>query len=374
MTLDVGRTNDRASDTAAALELDDVSKRYGEAVALGGVGFVLRKGEFLTLLGPSGSGKTTTLKIVAGFEEPDTGSVRIRGTDVTAYAPQHRNIGMVFQHYALFPHMTVEQNIAFPLVMRKTPRTAVREKVDRVLAMVHLEGLGSRHPRQLSGGQQQRVALARAMVFEPELLLMDEPLGALDKKLRERLQVEIMRIQRDTGITVMYVTHDQEEALVMSDRIAIYHDGRIEQVGDAESLYESPQSLFVADFIGESNIFTGPVAGSGDAAQLQAGDLRMPVRADTRQTHGDIGVIVRPERVRLCPRNQDVSTADGYITAPGVVTSALYLGSSRKYIVTLDGGQEVTSLCHPGESWADFAVHDQVYVQWRVDDSVTVAA
>ncbi|MGH3096085.1 MAG: ABC transporter ATP-binding protein [Streptosporangiales bacterium] len=372
MTLDVDRANDRASDTTAALELDDVSKRYGETVAIDNVGFVLRKGEFLTLLGPSGSGKTTTLKIVAGFEEPDTGAVRIRGTDVTAYAPQHRNIGMVFQHYALFPHMTVEQNIAFPLVMRKASRTVVREKVDRVLAMVHLEGLGGRHPRQLSGGQQQRVALARAMVFEPELLLMDEPLGALDKKLRERLQVEIMRIQRETGITVMYVTHDQEEALVMSDRIAIYHDGNIEQMGDAESLYESPQSLFVADFIGESNIFTGPVAGSGDTAQLQAGDLRVPVRADG--DGGDVGVIVRPERVRLHPGDDDVSTAAGTVTAPGVVTSALYLGSSRKYIVTLDGGQEVTSLCHPGESWADFSVDDRVYVQWRVDDSVTVAA
>ncbi|MQA82276.1 MAG: polyamine ABC transporter ATP-binding protein [Streptosporangiales bacterium] len=358
-------------DEAPALELDGISKRYGDAVAVDDVSFSLRRSEFLTLLGPSGSGKTTTLKVVAGFERPDTGVVRVRGNDVTGYPPQHRNLGMVFQHYALFPHMTVEQNIAFPLVMRKTARSEIRSRVEEVLGLVHLEGLGGRHPRQLSGGQQQRVALARAMVFRPELLLMDEPLGALDKKLREQLQVEIMRLQRETGITVVYVTHDQEEALLMSDRIAIYRAGRIEQLGYAEQLYEKPASVFVADFIGESNIFTGRLRDGS----LTADSLEIPVRSDGSVTSERAGVVVRPEWVRLHADDGGAGDAGaGTVRLSGVVTNALYLGSSRKYIVTVDGGQEVIALCHPGESWSDLGVGDRVVAHWRVADSVTVPA
>src|SRR5471032_2405651 len=242
---------------ANVLELGGVSKRYDAVVAVDDLDLSLRTGEFLTLLGPSGSGKTTTLMMVAGLQQPDAGAITLNGVPVALLPPYRRDIGMVFQHYALFPHMTVRRNIAFPLEMRRLGKTEIARLVDDALALVKLPDHGDRLPRQLSGGQQQRVALARAMVYRPALLLMDEPLGALDRKLREQLQLEIKRVHRERGISVLYVTHDQEEALTMSDRIAVFNRGRIEQIGTPEDLYDRPATRFVAGFIGDTNFISG---------------------------------------------------------------------------------------------------------------------
>src|ERR1700687_843423 len=244
----------------AVLELSGVRKRYDAVLPVDDLDLRLRTGELLTLLGPSGSGKTTTLMIVAGLQEPDVGTITLNGASVARQPPYRRDIGMVFQNYALFPHMTVRRNIAFPLEMRGLGKAEIARLVDEALELVKLPGHGDRLPRQLSGGQQQRVALARAMVYRPALLLMDEPLGALDRKLREQLQLEIKRVHRERGISVLYVTHDQEEALTMSDRIAVFNRGRIEQIGTPAEIYERPTTPFVAGFVGTSNIIRGELA------------------------------------------------------------------------------------------------------------------
>ena len=241
------------SGRGASVALTDLEKRFDRTNAVDGVSLDVRSGEFLTLLGPSGSGKTTTLMMIAGFETPTAGDIAIDGKSVVAMPPYRRNIGMVFQSYALFPHLTVADNIGFPLKQRGVPKDERARLVAEALELVHLPGYGSRYPRQLSGGQQQRVAVARAVVFKPRLLLMDEPLGALDKQLRENLQLEMRHLHADLGITFIYVTHDQEEALTMSDRIAVMNDGKVAQVGRPEDLYDRPTSRFVAGFIGESN-------------------------------------------------------------------------------------------------------------------------
>ena len=245
---------DLTPSVVPALRLNGLTGRYGRNVAVRGIDLEVAAGEFLTLLGPSGSGKTTTLRLVAGLLQPASGTIELAGRDVTMIPPHRRDIGVVFQNYALFPHLTAGQNVAFPLEMRRVSRTDARELVEKAFSLVQLSGYEHRYPRQLSGGQQQRVALARALVFEPRLLLMDEPLGALDKKLRDQLQFEIKRIHQELGVTVLYVTHDQEEALVMSDRIAIFNDGKIAQIGSPQDIYRRPSSLFVADFIGEANV------------------------------------------------------------------------------------------------------------------------
>ena len=242
---------------SAVLELAGVRKRYDSLVAVDDLDLALEAGEFLTLLGPSGSGKTTTLMMVAGLQQPDAGSITLNGVSVASLPPYRRDVGMVFQNYALFPHMTVRRNVAFPLEMRGTPAAEIARLVDEALALVKLPDHGERLPKQLSGGQQQRVALARAMVYRPALLLMDEPLGALDRKLREQLQLEIKRVHRERRISVLYVTHDQEEALTMSDRIAVFNKGRIEQIGTPEELYDRPATRFVASFIGDTNLVEG---------------------------------------------------------------------------------------------------------------------
>src|SRR5499427_10333365 len=239
---------------AAAVHVSGLRKRYGDVVALAGVDLVIGAGEFFTLLGPSGSGKTTLLRLIAGFERPDAGRIELGGTDVTRVPPYSRNVNTVFQDYALFPHMTVAQNIEYGLRVRRVAKAGRREKVDRALEMVRLTGLGDRKPAQLSGGQRQRVALARAIINEPQVLLLDEPLGALDLKLRQEMQLELLQVQREVGITFVYVTHDQEEALTMSDRIAVLNHGRIEQVGTPLEVYERPMTDFVAGFIGISNV------------------------------------------------------------------------------------------------------------------------
>ena len=261
--------------TRSVLELAGVRKRYDSLVAVDDLDLTLDTGEFLTLLGPSGSGKTTTLMMVAGLQQPDAGSIRLNGVSVASLPPYRRDVGMVFQNYALFPHMTVRRNVAFPLEMRGTPTAEIARLVDEALALVKLPDHGERLPKQLSGGQQQRVALARAMVYRPALLLMDEPLGALDRKLREQLQLEIKRVHRERGISVLYVTHDQEEALTMSDRIAVFNKGRIEQIGTPGEVYDNPATAFVHGFIGESIVL--PVNVSDGCVRLGGKPLNIEV-------------------------------------------------------------------------------------------------
>jgi spermidine/putrescine ABC transporter ATP-binding subunit len=311
------------------LALKGVAKHYGEVAALRGVDLAVRSGELLTLLGPSGSGKTTLLKVIAGFEIADAGHVALGGRDITTLPPNKRDIGMVFQNYALFPHMTVAENIGFPLSIRKVATADATRQVDEALALVGLAGYGRRLPKQLSGGQQQRVALARAVVFKPGLLLLDEPFGALDRKLREQMQLEVRRLQQRLGITTIFVTHDQEEALVLSDRIAVMSDGIIEQLGDPRAIYASPVNRFVADFIGESNLLHARIDGNVRSATLDNG-VAVPLPREAA-SGAEIGLLVRPEAIELAPE----ADAAGF---PGVIDEVVYLGSTLKYFVRLDNG------------------------------------
>jgi len=295
-----------------------LTKRYPSTTAVDSIDLEVGSGEFVTLLGPSGSGKTTTLMMVAGFTPPTAGEISIDDRPITGIAPEHRNIGVVFQNYALFPHMTVLDNVAFPLRMRRQPKAAIRVQVERALEMVRLAGLGDRLPRQLSGGQQQRVALARALVFDPGLLLMDEPLGALDRNLREQMKLEIKRIHNDVGVTVLYVTHDQEEALTMSDRVALMNRGRIAQLGSAEDLYERPADRFVAGFVGRSTFLAGTVEAPGHFRT--DGGLFLACH-DGRA--GRAALALRPERLEIGPDPR--SGLDNSL--PGTVEFVSYLGA-----------------------------------------------
>jgi spermidine/putrescine ABC transporter ATP-binding subunit len=312
---------------SADLRITGVSKRFGEVLALDGVSLDITSGELLTILGPSGSGKTTLLKVVAGFEKADSGSVRIDGAEVTALPPARRDIGMVFQNYALFPHLTVAGNVAFPLEMRNITRAEIDRRVSEALALVELAGYDRRLPKQLSGGQQQRVALARAIVFNPRLLLLDEPFGALDRKLRETMQLEVRRLQRRLGLTTIFITHDQEEALVLSDRIAVMNKGTIQQVAGTTEIYERPANDFVADFVGESNIFHGTMTGLG-VVSLEGG-RRLSVNSTT-QPGARVGVLMRPERF-----------GGGANSFAGEVREAVYLGASFKLRLACDDGLEL---------------------------------
>ena len=316
MTSTVGqdRTTRIAGD--GAVRLESVTKRFGDVVAVDDVTLHVGAGEFFALLGPSGSGKTTCLRMLAGFERPTSGRVYLGVRDVTDLAPFERDVNTVFQDYALFPHMTVEQNVAYPLMVRKVDRQQRRNRVKEVLATVRLEGFGERKPSQLSGGQRQRVALARALVGWPRVLLLDEPLGALDRKLREQMQIELKALQREIGITFLFVTHDQDEALTMSDRIAVFNQGRIEQVGTPAEIYDRPSTGFVADFIGTSNLVEGEPA---------------------RQLFDDPApVSLRPERIRVI--GVDGVAPAGAQTAEGKVVDAVYAGASTRYVVALDAG------------------------------------
>ena len=290
---------------ASYVEFERVGKSFdGRAWVVRDLDLQVRKGEFLTLLGPSGSGKTTCLMMLAGFETPTSGAIRIGGRAVQQVPPRRRGIGMVFQNYALFPHMTVGQNLSFPLEVRGVDAARRRERVRRALRIVRLDGLEARRPGQLSGGQQQRVAIARALVFEPELVLMDEPLGALDRRLREELQYEIRRIHRDLGVTMLYVTHDQQEALVMSDRVAVFRAGRIEQIATPEALYEEPERAFVARFIGENNRLTGRVTsiGADDVCTVDVDGQAVQALRVAPCAPGDAATLsIRPERVAVAP-------------------------------------------------------------------------
>jgi spermidine/putrescine transport system ATP-binding protein len=317
-----------------AVKVHHVTKRFGEVVAVDDVSLDIKNGEFFSLLGPSGCGKTTTLRMVAGFETPTQGEIYIQGQAMGLTPPFQRNANMVFQNYALFPHMNVAKNVAFGLEMKRVPRPETQGRVEEALEMVRLAGFGRRKPDQLSGGQQQRVALARALVNRPSVLLLDEPLGALDLKLRKEMQIELKNLQHQVGITFVYVTHDQEEALTMSDRIAVMSGGRVLQVGSPTEIYEQPNCRFVADFIGESNFLDGEVRGIGDETLTVMVDGALPVRVARRRrcSQGEtVTVVVRPEKIRLHrERPPDAANA-----LPGLVEDVVYTGTDTQYIVRL---------------------------------------
>ncbi|MFI5012925.1 MAG: ABC transporter ATP-binding protein [Hyphomicrobiales bacterium] len=325
---------------AKFVEFADVEKMYGSFHAVRRLNLSIGRGEFLTFLGPSGSGKTTTLNMLAGFERPSRGVITLDGKSVDRLPPYERNIGMVFQNYALFPHMSVEQNVAFPLSVRKAPKAEIGPRVRRALEMVRLEQFGARKPAQLSGGQQQRVALARALVFEPSLVLMDEPLGALDKKLREHMQIELKQIHEMLGVTIVYVTHDQGEALTMSDRVAVFDSGAVVQIGTPDGLYNEPATAFVASFIGENNLLDGVVerVGSGHCLVALPSGLKASTCAIGDLKPGDpVHLSIRPERISL-------ADADGQADNrfPATVDGRIYLGDHQRLLARLANGQSLT--------------------------------
>ena len=338
------------SASPLAVKVDAVTKRFAGHVAVDRVTLEIRQGEFFSLLGPSGCGKTTTLRMIAGFETPTEGRILFGDEDVTGRPAHLRRVGMVFQNYALFPHLSVEGNVAFALRLQRVPPADIAQRVAAALAMVRLPGLGARMPAQLSGGQQQRVALARALVFRPTVVLLDEPLGALDQKLRKAMQLELKALQRDVGLTFVYVTHDQEEALTMSDRIAVMDGGRVLQVADPQALYERPASRFVADFIGISNTLPGTVReqagggqGGGDLVTIALqGERGVSLRAAGREglvAGQAVTAAVRPERMRLVPPGAAVGAEDNVVE--GTVRDVVYTGSDTQCFVDLGGGTTV---------------------------------
>jgi spermidine/putrescine transport system ATP-binding protein len=368
----------RTNVPAVDVRLVDVVKRFGDAVAVDHIDLEVQDGEFFSLLGPSGCGKTTTLRMIGGFEEPTSGLIELQGQDVTWLPPFKRNVNTVFQNYALFPHLTIYENVAFGLRRRRVKDSEVKHRVTEMLELVELPGFEGRKPTQISGGQAQRVALARALINRPAVLLLDEPLGALDLKLRKQMQVELKRIQQEVGITFIYVTHDQEEAMTMSDRIAVMNRGRYEQLGDPESLYERPTTRFVAGFLGISNLLAGTIEGEDGrytAIRLDSGGVVRVPRSVVGSGGANLNVGVRPEKIRL--RAPDEAVPDGHNRLEGVVRDASYLGVSTQYQVEATGGARLTvyeqnveratrsELWTPGESvvmtWSPdhgFAVRD----------------
>ncbi|TGT74306.1 ABC transporter ATP-binding protein [bacterium M00.F.Ca.ET.159.01.1.1] len=332
------------------VEFADVEKSYdGRSFAVTRMNLSVARGEFLTLLGPSGSGKTTTLNMLAGFERPTHGTITLEGQPVDRLPPYQRNIGMVFQNYALFPHMTVEENVGFPLSVRQVSKADIAARVGRALDMVRLKQFGDRRPTQLSGGQQQRVALARALVFQPSLVLMDEPLGALDKKLREHMQLEIKQIHTMLGVTIVYVTHDQSEALTMSDRVAVFNQGGIAQLGSPDDLYNTPQSSFVASFIGENNTLEGVVdrvSGEQCRVRLNGGGEITALAVGVTQG-GACHVAIRPERLSLS------AAANGGNALPATVDGRIYLGDHLRLLARLANDQVLTVKVGPEATMAN---------------------
>jgi len=317
--------------TGGQVQIVDLVKRFDEVTAVAGINLDVVGGEFFSLLGPSGCGKTTTLRLIAGFEQPTEGQILLDGRDVAHTPPHKRNVNTVFQSYALFPFLTVEQNVSFGLRYKDVPKDEAGKKTEEALRLVQLEGFQKRRPSQLSGGQQQRVALARALVLNPAVLLLDEPLGALDAKLRKALQIELKALQEEVGITFIYVTHDQEEALTMSDRLAVMSNGRIEQIGTPVEVYEEPSTAYVADFLGVSNLMSAIGDGGG---RVRLGDFQLVVARGDTNARGQIRIVVRPERVRL----EDHGTP-GDNRIPGMVERVLYVGSIIQVVVHLAHGE-----------------------------------
>jgi putative spermidine/putrescine transport system ATP-binding protein len=333
------------ADAVADIRLRGLTKRYGDVVAVDGVDLDIAPGEFFTLLGPSGSGKTTTLRMIAGFETPDGGTVELAGEDVSGLPPYDRPVNTVFQDYALFPHMTVRQNVEYGLMVKKVAKGERRQRAERALQMVQLDAYGARRPSQLSGGQRQRVALARAIVNRPKVLLLDEPLGALDLKLRQEMQIELKSIQQDVGITFVYVTHDQEEALTMSDRIAVFNGGRIEQIGPPAEVYEHPESTFIAAFVGVSNV----------------------IERDGRR------YTVRPEKIRILEDGREPEA--GWHTEQGHVRDVQYVGPVTRYYVTLDRGgdlQVLTQNLEEGSAQVLASKGRRVRLAWRPEQESVI--
>jgi len=326
-----------ADPSPSAVSFRQVSRHYGEVRAVVDVSFDIADGEFFSMLGPSGSGKTTSLRLIAGFEQPSAGEVVVHGRNMAGVPPYERDVNTVFQDYALFPHMTVAENVAYGLMIRRVPKVARQAAAEKMLAMVALGGLGGRRPSQLSGGQRQRVALARALVNKPGVLLLDEPLGALDLKLREQMQVELKAIQRQVGITFIYVTHDQGEALSMSDRIAVFNKGRIEQIGSPAEIYEHPASVFVAGFVGVSNLVSGPAAAAIPGVPP--------------------AFSIRPEKIHIAAPGS-AAPADA-CAVDGTISSVLYLGASTRFHVALAGGGELTVIDQNREETASTALARQ---------------
>ena len=343
------RSSDPATTDPAVPDVETVGlqRSYGDVAAVAGVDLRIPAGEFFTLLGPSGSGKTTTLRLIAGFERPDSGRILLKGRDVTNLPPYSRDVNTVFQDYALFPHMSVEQNVAYGLMVKRVGKAERRRRAGEALEMVRLAGLGGRRPGQLSGGQRQRVALARAIVNRPQVLLLDEPLGALDLKLRQQMQLELKRIQQEVGITFIYVTHDQEEALTMSDRLAVFLDGRIEQVGSPADVYEHPESEFVAGFVGVSNV----------------------LERDGRR------FTVRPEKIRLLEEDEEPTAGSKVQSERGHIREVVYVGMVTRYVVDLEGGGSLTVVRQNLETTSADIVEARgrsVRLEWRPEHTYEI--
>jgi spermidine/putrescine ABC transporter ATP-binding subunit len=352
------------------ITLERVSRRFGSLLAVDDVSLEIGAGEFFSLLGPSGCGKTTTLRLIAGFEEPDAGRVVLAGEDVTLVSPRRRNVNMVFQDYALFPHMSVRENVAFGLRLKRVGREEIQGRVAEMLTVVRLEGLGDRRPAELSGGQRQRVALARALVNRPAALLLDEPLGALDLKLRREMPLELKRIQKTTGTTFVYVTHDQEEALTMSDRIAVMDGGRVQQLADPRTLYEHPETSFVAGFIGTSNGITLEVTRREQGlAVMELGEGMRIVADDPGGSASRLQVTVRPEKIRI-----GAAALDGGSRVGGEVIERVYLGSLSQTLVELPTGERLVVHELNDDEAETISPGDRVVLSWAARHSLVVDA
>jgi putative spermidine/putrescine transport system ATP-binding protein len=357
---------------AIVVRFQNINKSYdGHTLVVQELNLDVTRGEFLTLLGPSGSGKTTCLLMLAGFETPTLGEILIDGKPVTALPPHRRDIGMVFQNYALFPHLTVAENVAFPLSVRKRPRAEIEQRVTRALDMVKLSGFGARKPSQLSGGQQQRVALARALIFEPKLILLDEPLGALDKQLREEMQYELKRLHRSVGITMIYVTHAQDEAMTMSDRVAVFHGGRVQQVADPRALYEEPASAFVAGFVGDNNMLPARVERTSDGAcDVRFGDATLEGLAVGKLKAGDSALIaIRPERIALGAAARRCAR-----TLPSRIEDITYLGDHVRIRVTAEVGPTFMVKLADHAAAAGLTLQQPVLIGWNAADARVYSA
>ncbi|MCH8953172.1 MAG: ABC transporter ATP-binding protein [Proteobacteria bacterium] len=363
----------------SSVELVRVSKRYGDVVAVDNLSLTIAEGEFFSLLGPSGCGKTTTLRLIGGLEQPDAGDVLIDGEVVTDLPPYERNSNIVFQNYALFPHLTIENNIAFGLRLksRRVAEPEVARLVAEALELVHLEGYGARRPNQLSGGQQQRVALARALVLRPKVLLLDEPLGALDRKLRKAMQIELRRIQHEVNITFIYVTHDQDEAMSMSDRVAVMRNGNFEQLGTPREIFQTPRTRFVADFMGASNIFSGRVVALGAGAARGASGRTIQIETESglrvissdgqgRSAGAAVEFSIRPEAVQVFPRDRDW-IADNKFEA--TIVGKLYLGDVTELEVALGDDNSISSRIQSSiDQKFGFKEGDRVSIGWNAED------
>ena len=348
----------------SGVKLENIVKRYGTTMAVNDVSLDIRQGEFLTLLGPSGCGKTTTLRLVSGFIQPTSGAIYFGDKDVTGIAPQHRQIGMVFQDYALFPHLTVSENISFGLVERRYEKAAIKKRVNELLSLIKLEDAADRYPSEISGGQAQRVAVARAVAHPPSVLLMDEPLGALDLKLRETMQIELRRIQKELGITAVYVTHDQSEAMNMSDRIVVMNSGIIEQIGSPQGIYANPKSVFVANFIGQVNILDCEVKEQTDKAtelDYHSQSIMAP-NINPLQQGTSIFLAIRPEDIKVTTKAAGKSEN----SLKGIVSEALFSGNIMKISITLLSNDVIKVECQPKAN--SFSLGDDVYVNWLPAD------